>query len=124
MNETLTVGLLTFLFGLLLGHRMNLWREKRKEFNEVATRILVALKSRQRSPQPYFTTEEKISGKDMETFQHLLHPWKRSSFKAAWAAYQAECDDLTRDSVGQAFYSRPDAVGKALDKLIRYSGLR
>ena len=72
MNETLYLGLLTFLLGLLVGNRMSLWRERRKEFNEVAVRIRVALKSRAKDPQPSFSNNEKIDAADTELFLHLL----------------------------------------------------
>lgn len=37
------VGLLTFLFGLVLGHRFALGRDKRKEWNDVVDRVRVQL---------------------------------------------------------------------------------
>jgi hypothetical protein len=36
-------GFITFVLGLFIGHKTALWRDKRKEFNELAKLIKVAL---------------------------------------------------------------------------------
>lgn len=124
MSTSLVVGLLTFLLGLLLGHRMTLWREHRKEFNEVAARIRVALKSRRSEPRPYVGTACKIDAADLERFERLLGGGKRAKFRRAWTNYQAERERTEQDSYGQAFYQNPEVVAASLDQLIPFTSLR
>ena len=124
MTETIFLPLLTFLLGLLFGHRLSLWREKRKEFNEVAVRILVAIESRARDPRPYFSTAGKIDGRDLAVFENLLHPWSRVSFKASWKKYEEECQNTTQDIVGQISYANPSAVSGLLEKVGKFTKLR
>ena len=124
MSETIYASLFTFFLGLLLGNRLALWRERRKEFNEVAVRIRVALKERADDPQPYFSTAEKIEKADMELFIHLLPIWKRSRFKRVWQVYEAERKFITRDEAGQAYYESPQKVANALQNAISFTVLR
>jgi hypothetical protein len=37
--STLTWSGVSFFLGLILGHRLNLWREKRKEFNDLSAKV-------------------------------------------------------------------------------------
>ena len=124
MPESIVVGLLTFFLGLLLGHRMSLWRDRRKEFNEVAAKIRVALKSRRNSPRTGFGTAGKIETKDMEVFIHLLGSWKRARFQRAWRLYEEECPRIKQDASGQTFYENPEAIAAAIDRVIPYTVLR
>ncbi len=103
---------------------MTLWRERRREFNEVAARIRVALKSRATDPRPYFSTTDHIDGADREVFEHLLGPIKRTRFRRAWAEYEAECKRTKQDSFGDTFYQNPNAIAVWLNRLIGFTKLR
>ena len=124
MTETLAFGLLTFLGGLLIGHRMTLSRDRRKEFNEVAARIRVALKSRTQSPRPYFGTSGRIDGTDMELFLHLLSALSRRKFEQAWSRYEAECKNTNTDSLGGVSYKNPETVVEHLNEALNFASLR
>lgn len=124
MAESAIIGLLTFLLGLIVGHRMTLWREQRKEFNEVAARIRVALKSRLKSSRPRFGTFGKIDAIDIEIFEHLPGRWKRWGFRRAWHNYETACEQTVQDAYGQSSYRNPYIVSQALDKVVSYTLLK
>ena len=124
MSESIVVGLFTFFLGLLLGHRMSLWRERRKEFNEVAVKIRVALKSRRDRPSTRFSKASEIESKDMEVFVHSLSSWKKARFQRTWNAYESECTRTKQDALGQTSYEDSEAVAAALDRAIPYTTLR
>jgi hypothetical protein len=124
MPESVAFGLLTFLLGLIVGHRMTLWRERRKEFNEVAARVRVALKSRSQNLRPYFGTAGKIAATDMELFEHLLGRWHRPGFRRAWANYEAACKETVQDTLGRSSYPNPEAISAALERVVLFTALR
>ena len=117
------VGLITFLLGLLLGHWLRIEGDKRKEFNEVALRIRIALKS---SLADNGRCPAGIDPKDMELFSHLLRWWQKSSFIKAWASYEAECKNCqTQDAVyGSVEYQKTERLEKLLQHVICFTALR
>lgn len=117
------VSIVTFLLGLLLGHWLRIEGDKRKEFNEVALRIRVALKS---SLSGDGHCHAGIDPKDMELFSHLLRWWQKSCFTKAWASYEDECKKCqTQDAVyGSVAYQKTERLEKLLQNIIRFTALR
>lgn len=117
----IAASFLTFLLGLFLGHRLSLWRERRKEFNEVAVRIRVVLMAHQADLRPY---RKSVDSADLEVFRHLLPARKKLSFARAWTAYEAAEANTVQDAYGQSSYGNPESVAAALRRLIRFTSLR
>lgn len=117
------VSLVTFLLGLLLGHWLRIEGDKRKEFNEVALRIRVALKS---SLSGDGHCHAGIDPKDMELFSHLLRWWQKSCFTKAWASYEDECKNCqTQNAVyGSVEYQKTERLEKLLQRVITFTELR
>ncbi|MDP2759460.1 MAG: hypothetical protein Q8O64_03510 [Sideroxyarcus sp.] len=117
------VSLVTFLLGLLLGHWLRIEGDKRKEFNEVALRIRVALKS---SLSGDGHCHAGVKREDMELFSHLLRWWQRGGFTEAWALYEAECKNCqTQDPVyGSVVYQKTERLEKLLQDVISFTVLR
>jgi hypothetical protein len=117
------VSLVTFLLGLLLGHWLRIEGDKRKEFNEAALRIRVALKS---SLSGDGHCHAGIDPKDMELFSHLLRWWQKNRFKEALAVYEAECKNCqTQDEVyGSVEYQKTERLEMLLQHVICFTALR
>lgn len=124
MSDSVIVGLFTFLLGLVLGHRLTLWREQRREFNEVATRVRVALRARLSNPSPYFGTAGRIDASDLEMLEHLLGPWGRTKYRKAKDDYEAECKKTRSDTLGQVSYENPSVISSELAKVLKTISLR
>jgi hypothetical protein len=57
---TIGVGLVTGLIGLLIGNRMAIGRDRRKEFNSFIEPIRILLLRERERPTPYSTIPDKI----------------------------------------------------------------
>ena len=122
MNTTIYVSLWTFFLGLLLGHRLALWRERRKEFNEVALRIRIALKDHLANMRP---GQAIIKKEDMELFSHLLPWWRKRGFVKACASYTDACINAQQQTCsGELYYRETQHIVKALNHAISFTSLR
>lgn len=117
------VSLVTFLLGLLIGHWLRIEGDKRKEFNEVALRIRVALKS---SLFGDGHCHAGVKREDMELFSHLLRWWQKNGFIKAWASYEDECKNCQiQDPVyGSTVYQKTERLEKLLEQVICFTALR
>ena len=117
------VSLVTLLLGLLLSHWLHIGDDKRKEFNEVALKISIVLKS---SLSGDGHCHAGVDPKDMELFSHLLRWWQKSCFKKAWASYEDECKNCqTQDAVyGSVEYQKTERLEKLLQQVICFTALR
>ena len=116
------VSLLTFLMGLLIGHRTALLRDLRKEFNDAAAPIRAWLLKETQSPSCYGAPPSVV---EIDRFVHCLHWWKRKGFLCAWDKQRAaRKQQLTYGSLGQAGYSDPDAVSAAVKSCLVYTAPR
>jgi hypothetical protein len=112
-------GILTGLLGFYFGQRFNLWRDWRKEFNEIADIMFVGLsKERERlSPNATWVTNEEII-----TFHRRLPWWKRTSFDKCLARYQkAKKEHIGSDEYGGCFYHDTTPIAAAIDELMNFT---
>jgi hypothetical protein len=87
MEQSIIFGLITFFLGLILGHRLSLGRDKRKEFNEVSTPIRHAL-LQQIAILESGRTANKISDSDFIQLGMYLNFWKVSCYRKTLVAYK------------------------------------
>lgn len=83
---TILTSAFTFLLGLVLGHRLAISRDKRKEFNDAAAPIRGWFLGAKDSPNPYTRWP---SEQELDRFLHYLWPWQRTTFQKRLASYKA-----------------------------------
>lgn len=117
MNPYL-LSFLTFCLGLFLGHRLALWRDRRKEFNEIAQPLReVLLKERDRA-SPLVKGLGVIEADRLES---LLPFWRRRAFRNDWKVYCESKKSTFCDSIGQSYYKNTESIVTHIDNILRYT---
>ena len=80
------VGIITFLLGLFLGHRLTLGRDKRKERITASKPIRTWIIKRKKSPTPNHQ-EDKINDCDLDNYLLTLSTTDRNKFKKIYDDY-------------------------------------
>lgn len=113
------LSLLTFLLGLLVGHRTALWRDMRKEFNDAAEPVRAWLLQEHASPS-WRSKAPDVAAIDL--LVQRMHFWRRKGFLAAWQRQQqARAQALQRGHAGGAFYADTAAIKAALGECLGYT---
>lgn len=113
------LSLLTFLIGLLVGHRTALWRDLRKEFNEAADPVRAWLLRERRAPNWRSSAPDVV---EIDRLVQRMHFWRRKGFLAAWQRQQqARAQALQRDAAGGAFYGDTEAIKAAVGECLAYT---
>lgn len=121
MNSVL-ISLLTFLLGLLVGNRLAIDRDKRKEFNEAAQPIRAWLLNEVVHPSPYMHRPNVVQ---IDTFVSCLPFWKRRSFRKVYKRQDcARQDAVEKDSMGSIFYKDDSYIKECLNALLPYTEKR
>ena len=96
------VSILTFLVGLIVGHRFALFRDKRKEFNDAAAPIrfwAIELQKPKHFPAP------KPQDFEIDTFLQHLSGRQRKAFNAFLQEYDVAVAKATKiDSINSTYY--------------------
>ncbi len=87
MEQSIVVGLITFFLGLILGHRLSLGRDKRKEFNEISAPIRLALLQQIKILESNRFIS-KVSSSDFDRLEMYLSFWQVTCFRKTLAAYK------------------------------------
>lgn len=115
------LNIVSFLIGLLVGHRLALFRDKRKEFNDLTAPVRVALYRIRNT----LTFIEEISGDDMFLIRERLWFWQRKGFDLAYADYKRSrgSDNYDFHAGGGSVRDR-DLIVRSIDALIKYLKIR
>lgn len=81
------MSLLTFFLGLLLGHWLQLERDRRKEFNEAAEPVRGWVLKQIESPN---FMGKRLTAAELDAFLVRLPTKKRSEFERLWSQHQAD----------------------------------
>lgn len=119
--STAVVSIVTFVLGLLLGHRLALGRDKRKEFNEAAQPVREWLLQEASEPSPYRKQPSRL---EMDTFVSCLSSRDRSRFNAALQDYRSECKNEESNSYGDVSYGDPERVKEPACRLLPFTDRR
>ncbi len=113
------LSLLTFFVGLLVGHRMALWRDMRKEFNDAADPVRAWLLLEVSGPSAY---RKPPTGLEVDRFVQCLSRWNRKSFLAAWERQKAERDkEWEMGPLGHCTYKNKGPILDGLRECIQYT---
>lgn len=109
-----------FLVGLLAGHRLELGRDKRKEFNEVSLQFRSKLLKEKESPSPYSTVANKV---EIDQFESVLSFWQLPCFRKAWYNYEhARKKSIRQDpDYGSISFENHDEIISHIDRLLRFT---
>lgn len=123
LSEASTVSLLTFGLGIFLGHRLTLWRDRRKEFNQAATPIRRWLIDLAECPSPL---QRQPSTIEMDAFLNRLSRRKRAKFQSILEQYHRELDSVSRQnpSTGEVEFGDLSSSKTLVIALLRYAELK
>lgn len=124
LEQSAIVGLLTFLLGLILGHRLSLGRDKRKEFNEIATPIRANLLKQIEVLRSGKFTQSLVTNQDFISLGMLIGKWREGKFKADRASYDAAQNNCGHFEHGEYVIDDLSSYLSATEKLLTYVRLR
>jgi len=108
------------LIGYLIGNRLKIGRDKRKEWNELIDPIRVNLFKEREHPSPYFTGLNEIN---IFTIREILPFWKRRCFDIAIENYRKSKTDenIVKDSLGQVSFKDTKIISHNINILLKYT---
>lgn len=114
---------LTFLLGLLGGHRLALGRDVRKDYNLVARTVGDFLIAEQAGP--HINRVCPTRG-DLRALVAFMPWWRRARWLQAWASYQQACQEAHTDpdALGQVGYGDTTRIVAAVDRCLALVRLR
>ena len=114
---TIGVGLVTGLIGLLVGNRLAIGRDRRKEFNSLAERIRIQLLREKEGPSPNSAIPDKVT---FMLFRERLPFWKRRAFDRALQNYQNSKKEQNweRDQYGSVSYKDQTLIIHSIEALL------
>lgn len=109
---------LTGLLGLLIGNRLAIGRDRRKEFNALADPIRILLLREKERPNLSGAAPNKV---DLAVLRERLPFWKRRRFDRALENYQKSKgeENLERDQYGSVSYKDQFLIIHGIDALLR-----
>lgn len=117
------VNVILFLAGLILGNWLAIGRDKRKEFNEIAETVYLALKKQKKRIKESDAVVTGPEYNDLEKLKRRLSFFRKNSFEKSLHSYQSatSSENWKQDGYGQAFYKDSEIVLQAIDELLQYT---
>ena len=122
LTQASIVSLLTFGLGLIIGHRLTLRRDRRKEFNDAARPIRDWLLEAAKHPSPYLSSP---SVSQLDAFTSRLSRRKQTRFNSGVQAYRDAIRTTSRqDSAGQLELHDIITPGNIAKQLLTYTKIK
>jgi hypothetical protein len=113
------ISLLTFLLGLIIGNRLALNRDRRKEFNDFVQPIRSWLLFELEDPSPYRKAPSKI---EIDNFLHYLPICKKRKFQVYLTKLEKTREQNSYvDDFGQVFYRNEEDIKTIVEKCLSYT---
>jgi hypothetical protein len=93
MKTGILIGILLSLGGLFFRNRLALGRDKRKEFNEVATPIYEKLREQERILLEKNSFSDGPNIADFDNLERHLHFWEKPFFRKTLSRYNKHQDE-------------------------------
>jgi hypothetical protein len=120
--EPYLFSFLTFVLGLVLGNRLAIGRDRRKELNDATQPIRRWLINEALEPS---TNRKRPSIEEIDTFTNCLPFWKRRGFRKAYEHQERERTKVqAQDSFGALFYENTQSIIEAVNACLPYTKRR
>ena len=110
MDTENMIRLLLFFGGIFFGNKLALGRDRRKEFNEIATPIFEKLRFQERAIRE---DNKFIDGPSFEHLERHLPFWQKRCFRKALTEYNKQQDE------NEYFKMRAANIIRSTDQFIR-----
>ena len=115
MNELIIqIGISSFVafLGGLVGYRLGIRSDRRKEYNELAEPFFVKANQEIHSFRMIHFDQSEI-----DILRRRMGYWQRRRFDAAIVEFREAANGTKRDEAGQPFYTDVEGVNRALKKI-------
>jgi hypothetical protein len=120
--DSVLLGLFTFAAGLLIGHRLSLGRDKRKEFNEAVQPIRAYFLAESENPSAY---RKQPLTSELDLLFYKIHVWDRRKLRKAIAAFHVEKQAAeVRNKLGEVLYGETKTIKEAANHVLRCTRFR
>lgn len=118
-TESIALPLIGVLIGYLVGNRLAIDRDRRREFNNLIEPIRLALLNARKNPTSDYKDLNDIK---FALVCEKLHFWQRKSFDRAVENYKKSKNDdnRDRDAMGGFSYKDTESIVHAVDDLLGF----
>jgi hypothetical protein len=119
ISTAILSSLLTGLIGLLVGNRLAIDRDKRKEFNSLAKPIRTLLMREGENATPFSESTDRVT---FMLYREQLPFWKQKVFDLALQNYRNSKGEQNqkRDAMGGVSYKNQTIVVENINRLLKF----
>jgi len=121
MSEDNIVAVLIFLFGIILGNRLTVWNDRRKELNAVSEPIFKKIHDQLLIVKNGTYSEGAVSDADYENLKMHLPWYERRKFCGALEQYQAAKESCGEWIDGRYNFHSPHILQNALERIQEFT---
>jgi len=114
--QQILLSIFSILVGGFIGYRFALNNERRKEFNEIADRLILNVDVEVKAGSAHHFS---INKQDIKLIRRRMRYLQRRAFDRAVADFDRINAQTLSDNVGQVYYKDPDGVNRALRMIAR-----